>query len=91
MSTLRSRSTVATYAAIVDERRRDLGRRLRRALDRYRGGRFETGESGGAGGMMFFIDERGSRWYIGGMGIEHAQTVTDALNLVLEILADSKR
>lgn len=59
---------------------------LRRALARYRGGRFETGSSGGANGMMFFIDAHGKSWYIGGMGTDHAETVTAALNLVLELL-----
>lgn len=37
--------------------------------------------------MMFFIDQDGKRWFIGGMNAEHSQTVTDALNLVLDLLA----
>jgi hypothetical protein len=55
-------------------------------LARYCGGRFETGGSGGAGGMMFYIDPSGNRWYIGGMANDHAETVTAALNLVLDLL-----
>jgi hypothetical protein len=70
----------------VSDDRRDRSARLRQTLARYKGGRFETAGSGGAGGMMFFIDRDGRSWYIGGMGTEHAQTVTSALNLVLDLL-----
>ncbi|HEV7922830.1 MAG TPA: hypothetical protein VGR02_18755 [Thermoanaerobaculia bacterium] len=65
---------------------RELKVRLRNALVRYRGGRFETGDSGGAGGMMFFVDRDGKQWYIGGMAKDHAEAVTAALNLVLRLL-----
>jgi hypothetical protein len=41
--------------------------------------------------MMFYIGPDGKRWYIGGMATDHAQTVTDALNLTLELLAASSR
>ncbi len=37
---------------------------------------------------MFFIDHDGSRWYIGGMATEHAETVTAALNALLELMKD---
>ena len=44
------------------------------------------GGNGGAGGMMFFVDEAGRQWYIGGMAGEHAHAVTEALNLLLDVL-----
>lgn len=59
---------------------------LRSALQRYRGGRFETGSSGGAGGMVFFRDASGSLFYIGGFNISDAQRIVTALNLALELL-----
>lgn len=63
---------------------------LRQALARYRGGRFETSDSGGAGGMLFFIDPAGKQWFIGGLHGEHGQALTGALNLVLDLLAASQ-
>ncbi|MEA2274420.1 MAG: hypothetical protein QOI98_3128 [Solirubrobacteraceae bacterium] len=44
-----------------------------------------TGECGGATGMMFFINERGERFYMGGMTSD-AELVTTALNATIELL-----
>ena len=70
----------------MDERRREKSAALRRTLARYRGGRFETGTSGGAGGMMFFRDRDGALFYIGGFNPSDAQQIAAALNLVLELI-----
>jgi hypothetical protein len=64
--------------------------RLRRTLARYRGGRFETSDSGGAGGMLFFIDADEKEWFIGGLHGDHGQALTSALNLVMELLQLSR-
>lgn len=66
--------------------RRDKAARLRQVLERYKGGRFETGSSGGAGGMVFFRDATGTLFYIGGFNTSDAHRLTTALNLVLELL-----
>jgi hypothetical protein len=66
--------------------RRELAQRLRSALARYRGGTFESGGSGGAGGIVFFIDETGQRFYIGGFNPADAERIVGALNLTLELL-----
>jgi hypothetical protein len=66
--------------------RRDKAARLRQVLERYKGGRFETGSSGGAGGMVFFRDAKGAQFYIGGFNTADAHQITTALNLVLELL-----
>jgi hypothetical protein len=58
---------------------------LRQALARYRDARFATGECGGASGMMFFVVD-GKKFYIGGMQSDHAEAVTTALNLTLDLL-----
>lgn len=71
---------------MVDEERRAKAAQLRRALERYRGGRFETGSSGGAGGMVFFRDAAGALYYIGGFNPGDAQQIVTALNLALELL-----
>ena len=70
---------------MADERR-EKSARLRRVLARYRGGRFETDENGGAGGMMFFRAPAGGLYYIGGFNPADAQQIATALNLVLELL-----
>lgn len=64
--------------------------RLRVALERYRGGRFESDGSGGAGGMMFFRDAKGDLYYVGGFNPTDAQRIATALNLVLELLERSR-
>ncbi|HET8797258.1 MAG TPA: hypothetical protein VFO89_06215 [Thermoanaerobaculia bacterium] len=64
--------------------------RLRSVLARYRGGRFETGSSGGAGGMVFFRDRAGGLFYIGGFNPADAQQICTALNLVLDLLEMKK-
>ncbi len=66
--------------------RRENSARLRNALARYRGGRFETGSSGGAGGMVFFRDRDGNQFYIGGFNPADAEAICAGLNLVLELL-----
>lgn len=71
---------------MVDEERRAKAAHLRRVLERYRGGRFETGSSGGAGGMVFFRDATGALYYIGGFNLSDAQQIVTALNLALELL-----
>lgn len=65
--------------------------RLRAALARYRGGRFETDGSGGAGGMIFFRDRAGDLYYIGGFNPADARQIATALNLVLELLELRRR
>jgi hypothetical protein len=59
---------------------------LRAVLAHYRGGRFETGSSGGAGGMVFFRDRQSRLFYIGGFNPADAMQICTALNLVLELL-----
>ena len=66
--------------------RREKSARLRQVLERSKGGRFETGSSGGAGGMVFFRDAKGTLFYIGGFNTGDAHQITTALNLVLELL-----
>ncbi len=66
--------------------KREKSARLRGALARYRGGQFETGSSGGAGGMVFFRDRDARLFYIGGFNPADAQQICTALNLVLELL-----
>ena len=77
-------------AAIVilvgDDERREKIAHLRRVLERYRGGRFETGSSGGAGGMVFFRNAKGALLYIGGFNANDAHQIVSALNLVLDLL-----
>jgi hypothetical protein len=75
----------------LDEERKQKVAELRRALERYRGGRFETGSSGGAGGMIFYRDRLGALFYIGGFNPGDAQQICDALNLVMELLARSRK
>jgi hypothetical protein len=57
-------------------------------MARYRGGRFESGASGGASGMLFYKDAAGKQWFIGGFNREKAEELVDALNLVLDLLAE---
>jgi hypothetical protein len=59
---------------------------LRKILARYRGGRFEASGSGGANGMVFFIDGAGQQWFLGGFQPDRAAELTRALNVVLELL-----
>lgn len=77
-------------AAIVipvgEDERREKAAYLRKVLERYRGGRFETGSSGGAGGMVFFRDAKGAQFYIGGFNTADAHQITLALNLVLQLV-----
>lgn len=63
---------------------------LRRSLAKYRGGRFETSGSGGASGMMFFVDREGRTFYIGGFKPQDAVRIAEALNLTLELLAPTQ-
>lgn len=60
---------------------------LKRALAKYRGGRFETSGSGGASGMMFFVDREGRTFYIGGFKPEDAVRIAEALNVTLRLLS----
>lgn len=69
----------------MDERR-EKSAQLRRVLARYRGGRFECDQNGGAGGMMFFRMRDGGVYYIGGFNPADAQQIATALNLVLDLL-----
>lgn len=62
---------------------------LRAALSRYAGGRFETGSSGGANGMVFFNNAKGEQFYIGGFNASDAESIVTALNLTLELLGSS--
>jgi hypothetical protein len=81
---------VSCAAAIVvvvgEDERREKAAHLRRVLERYRGGRFETGSSGGAGGMVFFRDPKGALFYIGGFNTADAHQIVMALNLVLDLV-----
>lgn len=58
-------------------------------MSRYQEGRFETGASGGASGMLFFRDAEGRQWFIGGFNRSEAEGLVDALNLVLELLSET--
>ena len=71
---------------VVGDERAEKSAKLRRVLSRYRGGRFETSENGGAGGMMFFRAPNGGQYYIGGFNPADAEQIATALNLVLELL-----
>lgn len=71
---------------VVRDERREKSARLRKVLARYRGGRFEADENGGAGGMMFFRARDGGQYYIGGFNPSDAKQIATALNLVLELL-----
>ena len=74
-----------------EDERREKAAYLRHVLERYRGGRFETGSSGGAGGMVFFRDTQGALFYIGGFNTNDAHQIVQALNLVLELTESSRR
>ena len=69
-----------------EDERREKAAYLRKVLQRYRGGRFETGSSGGAGGMVFFRNAQGAQYYIGGFNPEDAHQIATAMNLVLELV-----
>jgi hypothetical protein len=71
---------------VGEDERREKAAQLRRVLQRYHGGRFETGSSGGAGGMVFFRDAQGALFYIGGFNVADAQQIATALNLVLDLV-----
>jgi hypothetical protein len=60
---------------------------LRSALAKYRGGKFVTGNSGGAGGMIFYVDRDGREFYIGGFNPGDAELIAKALTLTLELLS----
>jgi hypothetical protein len=79
----------ALYAAAVDTDRRRSASRLRSLLARYRGGRFELAESGGASGMVFYRDSAGRQFYIGGFQPDHAHALVEVLNLTMELIAAS--
>ena len=66
--------------------REEARRVIRRAMERYRGGRFETGASGGAAGMIMFYDRACQQYYLGGFKPEDAKAVTDMLNAMLVLL-----
>lgn len=68
------------------DERREKAAYLRKVLQKYRGGRFETGSSGGAGGMVFFRDPKGALFYIGGFNTADAHQIATALNLVLDLV-----
>lgn len=69
-----------------EDERREKAAYLRKVLQKYRGGRFETGSSGGAGGMVFFRDPAGALFYIGGFNTADAHQIATALNLVLDLV-----
>lgn len=69
-----------------EDERREKAAYLRKVLAKYRGGRFETGSSGGAGGMVFFRDPQGALFYIGGFNTADAHQIATALNLVLDLV-----
>ena len=71
---------------VGEDERKEKAAYLRKVLQRYRGGKFETGSSGGAGGMVFFRDAKGAQFYIGGFNTEDAHPIVMALNLVLELV-----
>ena len=76
---------------VGDDERKEKAAYLRRVLERYRGGRFETGSSGGAGGMVFFRDPDRALFYIGGFNVDDAHRIVQALNLVLELVESPGR
>ena len=41
--------------------------------------------------MMFFVDRQGRQWFMGGFKPTDAHDLAEALNLVLELLADPER
>jgi len=57
-----------------------------RSLSRYRGGEFNLGDSGGARGMLFFTDVEGREFFCGGLNIDNAQPICDALNAMLRLV-----
>jgi hypothetical protein len=71
---------------VDDPKRREARAKVKAALHRYRGGHFVVNGSGGAGGMIFFVDHHGREWYIGGMQGEHAEGVVAALNALLDLM-----
>lgn len=71
---------------MTPDQKRDKVAQLRTILARFRGGRFEATGSGGANGMMFFVDRESREFYIGGMKPEIAERVARALNGLLELL-----
>ena len=79
------RAPLDVPSLLMDPARKEISRRLRRSMERYRGGRFETGENGGASGMLFFVDPDGRKWFIGGFNGDNAGLVT-VLNDLLAAL-----
>jgi|GEM_PF-7034866 len=75
----------------MDEEPATLRQTIRVALAPYARGHFRSGGSGGADGMLFFVDARGREFFIGGLNRAHAQRVTDALNAVLRLLESRPR
>jgi len=71
---------------MTDEQRRTLRTNIRTALTPYQGGRFTTGASGGASGVLYFTDKAGREFFIGGLNNGYAQHLTDALNAMLQLL-----
>lgn len=68
------------------EERDELRTQIRKALEPYRGDRFEVGDSGGARGMIFRIDPDGAQWFIGGLHDQHSQAFVAVLNATLRLL-----
>ena len=75
-----------SYSLSVVSSKAEKAKQLRRILARYRGGRFEASGSGGAGGMVFFIDASGRNFYMGGFKPGDSEDLCRALNLVLQLL-----
>jgi hypothetical protein len=75
----------------MDDDRKKKSAALRAVLNRYRGGRFSTDESGGAAGMVFFTDPHGRQFYIGGFDRDNARSIVNALNLTMELLVADRR
>jgi hypothetical protein len=46
-----------------------------------------AGGSGGASGMLYFNDAHGRQFFIGGVNDAYAQHITDALNAMLQLVA----
>jgi len=65
---------------------KELAIALRKALLRYRGGRFVTGDNGGASGMIFFEDCAGSSGTSAGWEGDHVAGIVTALNATLRLL-----
>jgi len=76
---------------VSDEDRKRARSIIRKALAPYREGRFETGESGGASGMMFFRDRDNKQWFLGGLNRDEAKRVVDVLNATLDLLETGSR